>query len=137
MRYEGLTTIVLAVAACFSTFTVSAQTPTKPITITSAEQAHVKPLLIDLAKVRDTWTTKRDTLPETKAVADARTALQKALDAQDSAARKLPEFDSLKTAEARVLDEIYRLMAEHKLSSREYEPVITDKGELAFVRKQQ
>lgn len=104
---------------------------------TPAEQARVKPLLETLNKVSEPFVAKRNSLPESKAVSDAQAALQKAVDAQTAAAQKLPEFELIKSAEAKLLDEIYKILADHKLSSREYKPTITDKGELAFVKIEQ
>lgn len=112
-----------------------------PLNANPAEQARIKPLLENLKKAQEPYTAKRDTLPEAKAVKDARAALEtaqfnltKALEAQNKAAALLPEFDPVKVAEARLLDEIYRILADHKLSSREYQPTFNDKGELAFSR---
>lgn len=114
-------------------------TPAKP-----EENARLKPLLDSLNKVQAPFIAKRNTLPESKSVtdaqkvvADAQIVLQKAIEARDLAAQKLPEFDVVKSSEARLLDEIYKILADHKLSSREYRPTITDKGELAFVKIEQ
>lgn len=109
-----------------------AQTPAKP-----EENARLKPLVDALSKANEPLLAKRSSLPEAKAVSDAQAALQRAIEAQELAVRKLPEFEAVKSAEARLLDEIYKIMADHRLSSREYRPSISDKGELAFVKIEQ
>lgn len=122
------TFLLLTVILVFS-ITGSAQTPAKP-----EENARLKPLVDALSKANEPLLAKRNTLPESKAVADAQAALQKATEAQALAVQKLPEFEAVKSAEARLLDEVYKIMADHRLSSREYRPSLNDKGELAFVK---
>lgn len=122
----------ILILTLLSAVTVSAQTSVKP-----EEQAKLKPLIEALNKANDTFTAKRDAMPETKAVAEAQAVLQKAVSTQQAAMQKLPEYEPVKVAEAKLLDQIYQVMADHKLSSREYRPVLTDKGELAFTRIEQ
>lgn len=130
---------LLIIAVLFLSIAADAQTPMSAAT--AAEQARIKPLLDNLKKVQEPFVAKRDALPESKAVKDAQAAvtaaqanLEKALAAQNKVAIELPEFDSVKVAEAKLLDEAYRILAEHKLSSRDFRPILNDKGELAFVR---
>lgn len=122
--------MVLLATVLVSAVTAMAQ----QIPATSEENARIKPLIEIMNKANEPLFAKRSALPESKAVSDARTALQKAIDAEAVAVQKLPEFEAVKSAEAKVLDELYRILASHKLSSREYRPTISDKGEVAFVK---
>jgi uncharacterized protein YhaN len=109
--------------------TATAQTPAKP-----EQNAKLKPLVAEMTKAQEALNAKLIQLPEAKAVQDAKAAYDKAVAALNIAAEKLPEREMVKTAEARVLDFMYRVQAEHALSSREYKPIISANGELAFVK---
>lgn len=124
--------LLLTIVAAFA-LTVAAQAP-NTITVKPEDQARIKPLVEVMNKAQEPLIAKRSSLPESKAVTDAQALLQKATDAQTAALQKLPEFKQVQVAEAKLLDEIYRILAEYKLSSRDYKPTINDKGELAFVR---
>ena len=97
------------------------------------EQVKIKPLVAELTKAFQERTTKRATLPEAQKVKDAEVALEKANKELDEAAEKLPETAAWKTAYAKLLDTSFDIMAKQGLSSRQYQPRITDKGELAFI----
>lgn len=118
-----LTTILL--------FNISAwaQTPAKP-----EENARLKPMVAELTSAQEALNAKLVQTPEAKAVNDAKAAYDKAVAALDEARKKLPEFQKALSAEAKVLDEMYRIQAAHSLSSREYRPILSEKGELAFVK---
>lgn len=106
-----------------------AQTPAKP-----EENARLKPMVTELTSAQEALNAKLVLSPEAKAVNEAKAVYDRAVAALDEARKKLPEYQRALTAEAKVLDEIYRAMAAHGLSSREYRPILSDKGELAFVR---
>lgn len=111
---------------------VSAQNP-----INSAkpeENARIKPLVAEMTKSLDAFNAKREKMPEAKTLNAAKVAYDKALEALNKAMESMPEREAVKTAEAKVLDEAYRILAAHNLSSREYRPVLNDKGELAFAK---
>ena len=124
---------LILIIALVSTGILSVQAQT-PATVKPEEQARVKPLVEALNKANEPLLAKRASLPESKVVSDAQAALQKAVDAQMAAVQKLPEFEAVKSAETKLLDEVYRIMANHGLSSREFRPAFTDKGELTFAR---
>lgn len=133
-------TLVFAIFVIVMGTVALAQTPTTT-PATATEQARVKPLIDTWKKAQEPFIAKRDALPESKAVKDAQAALaaaqvnlDKALEARAKVEVTLPEFDPVKVAEARLLDELYRILADRKLSSRDFRPTLNDKGELAFVR---
>src|SRR5690348_17148572 len=99
----------------------------------SEEQAKVKPIIAELTKVSQARDAKVATLPEAQKVRDAQAALEKANKDLQEAAEKLPETASWKVAYAKLLDTSFDIMAKQGLSSRQYQPRITDKGELAFI----
>lgn len=123
--------LLLVTLLAFSTV-ASAQNP-----INSAkpeENARIKPLVAEMTKALETFNAKRDKLPEAKALDAAKAAYDKALETLNKAVESIPEREAVKAAEAKVLDEIYRIQAAHNLSSREFKPVINEKGELAFAK---
>lgn len=105
------------------------QTPAKP-----EENARLKPMIAELTTAQESLNAKLVQSPEAKAVNDAKAVYDKAVAALDEARKKLPEFQRALTAEAKVLDEMYRIQAIYSLSSREFRPVLNDKNELAFVK---
>lgn len=140
---------------------VIAQTPTS--SLTPAEQARIKPLVAEETKAREALNAKIATLPEAKTFQSAqdavkkadealakiiptlkikeavdlqaaRDALQKALDDLNKAVEKLPENAAWKEAGAKSLDLAYQIMAEHKLSSREFKPELNPQGDLVFTK---
>jgi hypothetical protein len=119
------------VALCFACAGVLAQQ--QQILARPEEQAKVSPLIAELRKADKDRTTRIATLPEAQAARDAEVALAKAREALDKAAAALPETASWKSAYAKLLDESYKIQAAHSLSSREYQPLITDDGKLAFM----
>jgi len=123
--------MVLAVAVISLTTTGLAQQ--QQILAKPDEQAQVKPLIDELKKADQARVAKLATLPEAQAVRDAEAALNKAREALDKAAGNLPETAAWKDVYTRLRITSYRLQAKHGLSSLEYEPRITEKGELAFV----
>lgn len=124
--------VSLAVVLMFGAITAFAQTPAKP-----EENAKLKPMVAELTSAQESLNAKLVQTPEAKAVNDAKAIYDKAVAALDEARKKLPEFQKALTAEAKVLDEMYRVMATHGLSSREYRPVLSEKSELAFVKIEQ
>lgn len=112
-------------------------------TVKPEEQARIKPLLEEMKKAQEPFIAKRKTLPEEKAVADAQAAfdaaqtkLNAAILERNKASEVLPEYKTLQAAENKFLDEVYRILASHNLSSREWRPTINEKGELALVKIQ-
>lgn len=99
-----------------------------------ADQARIKPLVEAETKAREALLAKTATLPESTAVKAAKEAYDKALANLNAAAEKLPEHQAWKESGARALDEAYRILAENKLSSREYRPELNAKGELVFIK---
>lgn len=99
-----------------------------------AEQAKIKPLIDAETSAREKLNAKIATLPSAKAVRDAKEAYDKALEALNKEAEKLPENNEWKKAGAAVLDAAYALQAEHKLSSREWKPQLNSRGELEFAK---
>lgn len=130
LKLEGPVTVVLAILAfaCIGALAQSTTIPAKP-----DEQARIAPLVIALTKAGQARDAKIATLPEAQALRDAEAALTKARTALDKAAENLPENIAWKDAYAKVLDTAYDIQAKHNLSSREYQPRIGDKGELAFI----
>lgn len=131
---------ITILALCVVTNAQSSINSAKP-----EENARIKPLVAEMTKALETFNAKRDKLPEAKALDAAKAAYDKALEtakvtydkaleALNKAAESFPEREAVKAAEAKVLDEIYRIQAAHNLSSREYKPVINEKGELAFAK---
>ncbi len=113
----------------FADIVPPAQSPAKP-----EENAQLKPLVTELTSAQEALNAKLVQSPEAKAVNDAKAAYDKAVEALNKSREKLPEFQKALTAEAKVLDFMYQVQAAHGLSSREFRPVLNDKGELAFVR---
>lgn len=106
-----------------------------PLTVAKPEEsARMKPLIEELTKAQKALLAKQVQLPEAKAVNDAKAVYDKALEALDKAAEKMPEREAVKAAEAKALDEAYRILAAHNLSSREYKPEIGPKGDLVFAK---
>lgn len=99
-----------------------------------AEQARIKPLVEAETKAREALLAKTSTLPESAKVKAAKEAYDKALTELNAAAEKLPEHDAWKQAGAKALDEAYRILAEQKLSSREYRPELNQAGQLVFTK---
>lgn len=130
-RYTRISTIIAFTFFVLGGF-VLAQSPNIPAK--PEEQAKIAPVVSALTKAGQARDAKIATLPEAQQLRDAQAALKKAQDALDAATAKLPENEAWKTAYAAVLDEAYKIQAAHNLSSREYQPQINDKGELAFVR---
>lgn len=134
MTYTVRLILVFVVATLFST-TLAAQTQvTAIVPARPEEQARIKPLIEAETKAREALNAKIATLPEAKAVAAAKEAYDKALAALNAVTEKLPENDQWKRAGAAVLDAAYAIQAEHKLSSREYKPQLSNKGELEFTK---
>jgi len=90
----------------------------------------------ELKKATDAFNLSVDKLdtPEAKALRAARDSFQKALEALNRSAEKLPENSAWKEAGAKSLDLAYQIMAEHKLSSREYKPELNAQGDLVFAK---
>lgn len=87
-----------------------------------ADQARIKPFVEAESKAREALLAKTTALPESAKVKAAKEAYDKALSDLNTAAEKLPEHAAWKQAGAKALDEAYRILAEQKLSSREYRP---------------
>lgn len=92
-------------------------TPEEQVTFQSAQRT--------FQKASESLATVTAKLPE----ADA---LKKAQDAFDAAVKKLPETAARETAYTSMLNEAYRTMAKRGLSSREWEPRVSPKGDLEF-----
>lgn len=131
MSYK--THLVVVVMLMLAT-AVLAQTPTTPAIANPADQARIRPLVDAETKAREALLAKTATLPESAAVKAAKDAYDKALADLNTAAEKLPEHSAWKMAGAKALDTAYQILAEHKLSSREYRPELNAKGELVFTK---
>lgn len=119
---------VLIILTTFSV-TVYAQNLVKP-----EEQARMKPLIAAETKARESLNARVASLPEAKAYNAAKEALTKAVEALNKATEALPENDAWKQAGAKVLDEAYRILAAHALSSREFKPELNAQGDLVFTK---
>lgn len=98
------------------------------------ESARMKPLIAELTKAQEALLAKQVQLPEAKAVNDAKAVYDKAVLALNDAAKKLPEHDAAKQAEAKALEVAYEILASHQLSSLKYKPEMNPKGELVFTK---
>lgn len=106
----------------------SAQNPVSaPVLPTAEEQTAFQNARRELQQKSEALATVVAKLPEAE-------ALRKAQEAFDSAVKKLPEAAAKDAATVRVLDEAYRLLAKKGLSSREWEPRLSAKGDLEFHR---
>jgi hypothetical protein len=105
-----------------------------PLIATSEQQQRIKPLVDAETKARTALNAKIATLPEAKAYKDAEEALKKAGDALNKVAEALPENAAWKSASAKTLDEAYKILAEQRLSSREYRPELDQGGQLVFAK---
>ena len=132
MRFYKIIPLLLAVVIFVYAGLALAQTSAIPAQ--PAQQAKVKPLYDELQKADKARVAKLAALSEAQAVRDAETALTKAREALDKAAGSLPETIAWRETYAKLLDESYRAMAAQSLSSREYQPQFTEKGELTFAR---
>lgn len=103
------------------------------------EQARVKPLIAEYTKAQEALNAKIDQMPEAKTVREAQAALEKAITALKKASESapFPERDAAKTAEAKVVREFHRILADHRLSSLEYRPMLDDKREMVIVKVEQ
>lgn len=106
-----------------------------PMLATTAEQEKIRPLVTAETKAREAVLAKSASLPESRAVADAKAAYDKAVADLDKAQKALPEHAEWTKANAAVVALAYQIMADHKLSSINYWPKLNDKGELMFVKK--
>lgn len=106
-----------------------------PMVATSVEQEKIRPLVSAETKAREAVLAKSASLPESKAVADAKVAYDKAVADLDKAAKALPEHSEWIKANAAVVGAAYQIMADHKLSSLDYWPKLSEKGELVFTKK--
>jgi len=126
-RYTLL--FIAVVVVLVVTGVAAAQTP---VSAKPEENARLKPLVAAETKFREALNAKIATLPEAKAVNDAKEAYNKALEALNKAAENLPENAAWREAGAKVLDEAYRIQAAHNLSSREFKPELNSAGDLVF-----
>lgn len=120
---------LITLALCISALGQNSISPVKP-----EEQLKVKPLIAAETKAREVLNTKIAALPEAKAYREAEEALKKAGEVLNAAADKLPETSAWRLASAQTLDEVYRIMAAHSLSSREFKPELDPKGDLVFTK---
>jgi len=105
-----------------------------PMIATSEQQQRIKPLVEAETKAREALNAKIATLPQAKAYKEAEEALKRAGDALNKAAETLPENGAWKLASAHTLDEAYKILAEQRLSSREYRPELDKQGQLVFAK---
>lgn len=107
---------------------------TVPTSASTADQARIKPYVDAETKAREALLAKTSSLPESAKVKAAKEAYDKAVAELNTAAEKLPEHEAWKLAGAKALDEAYRILADNKLSSREYRPELNSEGKLVFAR---
>lgn len=126
--------LLIVIALSVMTMTGLAQAP---LIADPAEQAKMKPLIAAETKAREQVLAKSATLPESAAVKAAKDAYDKAVADFDKATRSLPEHAAWLKANAAVVSTAYQIMADHKLSSMDYKPELSPKGELVFLKKTQ
>jgi len=142
----------LVVAVLFlllGSFVVSAQqSGVVPIAASPQEKAEFKTFQEAETKAITALKTATDKIPESKALAEAQAkfdaivknlpeykALEAAQSAYKVAVNRLPEKETFDKANSETWDAAYRLLANRKLSSREYEPGLDASGALEFRKK--